>query len=60
MASFKSVNLLALVWLSATLTVRDFKPAFFHSSQPSAFYNVDTGSPADGEILCLADLNGDK
>jgi hypothetical protein len=60
MSSFKSVNLLAIIWLATSLTVKDFKPAFFHYSQPSAFFNVDTGSPANGEILCFADINGDK
>ena len=48
MPCFKSVNLLVLICLSTCLTVKDFKPAFFHSSQPSAFYNVDTGSPTNG------------
>lgn len=52
--------LAALLALAAALSVADFRPALFHSSQPSGFYTVDTGPATSGEILCFSDLNGDK
>jgi hypothetical protein len=57
---FKYSSLLLLALQVAALTVNDFKPALFHSTKPSGFYNVDTGSENSGEILALGDLNGDK
>ena len=62
MASLKThlVSLLQLASIALALTVNDFKPAFFQVSKPSAFFNVDTGSPNTGEILAFVDINGDK
>lgn len=60
MLKFKALGLLLLVQSAVALSVSDFKPALFRTSRPSGFYNVDTGSPNSGEVLALADLNGDK
>lgn len=60
MHSLKIVALAVLLAQLLALSVNDFKPALFHTSQPSGFYSVETGSPNSGEILALADLNGDK
>lgn len=61
MPDFKSLSLLALLLYSAlTLTVADFKPALFHTSRPSGFYQVNTGSDNTGIVLAFGDLNGDQ
>ena len=57
------LNLRILVLLLPSLlalTVNDFKPAFFSTSKPSGFYNIETGTPNGGEVLSFVDLNGDK
>jgi hypothetical protein len=43
-----------------TLKVSDFKPALFHTSQPSGLYTVETGTPNSGQVLSFGDINGDK
>lgn len=58
-----NLRILFFCWLACViqnLTVADFKPALFHSSQPSGFYSVNTGSNNTGLILAFGDLNGDK
>ncbi len=53
--------LLLLLLFSSTLskTVDDYEPGFFKPSEPSGFWNVDTGSKIEGKILSLGDINGD-
>jgi hypothetical protein len=60
MERLKIIVTIALLSLGLSLSVSDFKPAFFHSSQPSGFYTIETGIPNTGEILAFGDLNGDK
>jgi hypothetical protein len=60
MQRLKIIVSITLLSLGLSLTVSDFKPALFHTSQPSGFYMVDTGIPNTGEILGFGDLNGDK
>lgn len=60
MLQFKLLGVIALLHSVCALTVEDFKPALFHTSHPSGFYNVDTGVLNSGEVLALVDLNGDK
>jgi len=48
-----------MITMIQTLKVSDFKPAMFHSSQPSGFYRVESGLGA-GKVLWFGDLNGDR
>jgi len=48
------------IQISLTLKVSDFKPALFHTSQPSGLYTVETGTPNSGQVLSFGDINGDK
>ncbi len=59
--TFKKILFLVFVLvLGFSLKVKDFKPALFHSSQPSGFWNVDTGESIIGEVLSYGDVNGDR
>jgi hypothetical protein len=39
----KILTFVLIIVLANCLKVKDFKPALFHTSQPSGFWNVDTG-----------------
>jgi hypothetical protein len=60
MAYLKSVCLLLVLHCACATTLADFKPALFHSSRPSGFYQINTGSDNTGLILGFEDLNGDQ
>ena len=60
MINLKTLSSLLAVHLALSLTVADFKPALFHTSQPSGFYSVNTGADNTGIVLAFGDLNGDK
>jgi len=60
MPHFKNLCLLLLLHFATSLTVADFKPALFHSSRPSGFYQVNTGTENTGLVLAFDDLNGDQ
>ena len=60
MPYFKNICLLLVLHCGIALTVADFKPALFHSSRPSGFYQVNTGTENTGLVLALDDLNGDQ
>jgi hypothetical protein len=60
MPDLKIVCLLLVVEWAVSLTVADFKPALFHTSRPSGFYQVTTGADNTGLVLAFDDLNGDQ
>jgi hypothetical protein len=60
MHHLKSLCLLLLASWTLALTVADFKPALFHTSRPSGFYQVTTGVDNTGLVMAFEDFNGDK